>query len=170
MCACGGGSSTAGPGTEAHGDSSTTTTTSTTVATSDTSGTSSTTTTSYPVTGPSLTEIERARTVTVGGKTVAVPRDNPAHAISPQVDDGQQVIISVAGFLPERLYSTPSEPIVWTNLTEQPQKVIFDYFSVSSPEIPPGGTWSWTTQDSESIAYRSSSGMHAVVTINPPGV
>jgi hypothetical protein len=168
MCACGTNGTSAPPSThkaEGPGSASSSTTSSTTTASSGTS-----TTTSYPVTGPSLTEIETSKTVTVGGKTVTVPRDTAKHAITPQVGDGQQIIVSVAGFLPARLYSTPSEPIVWTNLTDQPQKVIFDYFSVSSPEIPPGGTWSWTTQDSESIAYRSALGMRAVVTVNPPGV
>lgn len=100
---------------------------------------------------------------------MTVPTDE-GKPISANIDDGQQIIISAQGFLPARLYSTNSEAIVWTNLTDQPQQVIFDYFSVKSPIIPPGGTYSYKTPASESIAYRSASGMHAVVTINPPGV
>jgi hypothetical protein len=148
-----------------NGDKQTTTTsvTATTVAPS------STTSTSYPVTGPSVETLAVSKTVTVGGKTVKVPTDSGRY-IPPTVADGQDIIISVGGFLPTRLYSNPSEKIVWTNLTEQPEQVIFDYFPVKSPVIPPGGSWSWETGASESIAYHSTSGMHAVVVINPPGL
>jgi hypothetical protein len=116
-----------------------------------------------------VTTIDSSKTVTIGQKTVKVPTDS-GRPITSEVADGQQIIISAAGFLPQKLYSTPSVPIVWTNLTDQDEKVTFDYFSVTSPVIPPGGTFSWKTQDSESIAYRSSSGLHAVVVVNPPGV
>ncbi len=86
------------------------------------------------------------------------------------IGDGQQIIITVGGFLPKRLYATPSVLVVWTNLTDQPQQVVFDHFAVSSPEIPPGGTFTWSSQDSESISYHSVSGMHAVLVLNPPGI
>jgi hypothetical protein len=121
------------------------------------------------LTGPSVAEISGSSKVEVGGKEVSVPTDG-GRPINPQIADGQQIIISAAGFLPERLYSVPSEAIVWTNLTNQPQQVVFDYFAVTSPVIPPGGTFRYTTPSSESIAYHSKSGLHAVVTILPPGL
>ena len=61
-------------------------------------------------------------------------------------------IITVGGFLPKRLYATPSDLVVWTNLTDQPQQVVFDHFAVRSPVIPPGGKYSWTSPASESIS------------------
>lgn len=129
----------------------------------------STTSPTIPVTGPSLATIDSSKTVTVAGKTVKVPIDS-GRAITQNVADGQQIIISASGFLPQKLYSTPSEWIVWTNLTNQSERVMFDYFSVTSPVIPPGGTFRWKSAASESIAYQSSTGMHAVVVINPPGI
>jgi hypothetical protein len=148
--------------------STTTTTTSTTATTAQSTGPSTATSFAH-VTGPSLATIDSSKTVTIGGRTVTVPTDS-GKPITLDDGDGQQIIISAAGFLPLKLYSTPSVPIVWTNLTDQDQKVAFDYFSVTSPVIPPGGTFSWKTTDSESIAYHSDSGMRAVVVVNPPGI
>jgi hypothetical protein len=153
----------------ANGDGNTTSTTTTTQTTPSTSA--STTTSSIPVTGPSLATIAASKTVKIDGKTVKVPTDSGVSvAVNNDDADGQDIAISVAGFLPLKLYSTPSEPIVWTNLTDQPQQVIFDHFPVTSPVIPPGGTFSWKSASSESISYHSASGMHAVVVINPPGI
>jgi hypothetical protein len=149
------------------GDSATTSMT-TTTSTQPTTATS-TTILSIPVTGPSLATIAGSKTVTVGGKKVAVPTDS-GRSIPNEVGDGQQIIITVGGFLPKRLYATPSDLVVWTNLTDQPQQVVFDHFAVRSHVIPPGGTFSWSSPDSESIAYHSVSGMHAVLVLNPPGV
>jgi hypothetical protein len=146
------------------------TTTTTSPSTSTSSTTPSTTTSSIPVTGPSLATIAASQTVTVGGKKVAVPTDSGRPIPATGIGDGQQIIISVGGFLPPRLYASPSVPVVWTNLTDQPQQVVFDHLAVRSPVIAPGGTFSWTSQDSESISYHSVSGMHAVLVLNPPGV
>ncbi len=130
------------------------------------------TTSSIPVTGPSLATIAASTTVTVDGKKVAVPTDSGRSIPSccQNIGDGQQIIITVGGFLPKRLYASPSVRVVWTNLTDQPQQVVFDHFAVRSPVIAPGGTFSWSSQDSESISYHSVSGMHAVLVLNPPGI
>jgi len=159
-----------GCGSNTKAGSGTTTTATPTTATSST--VPSTTTSSIPVTGPSLAVIAASKSVTVDGKKVAVPTDSGRSIPSccQAVGDGQQIIITVGGFLPKRLYATPSVPVVWTNLTDQPQQVVFDHFAVHSPVIAPGGTFSWTSQDSESITYHSVSGMHAVLVLNPPGV
>jgi plastocyanin len=153
----------------------------TTTATPSTSATTTTSTTSSPtqsttatttasgLSGPSDSEIDESSSVTIAGKSVKVPTDG-GQPISSVIDEGQQIIISAAGFMPARLYSSPGQAIVWTNLTNESQKITFDAFSVKSPAIPPGGTWSWTTNDSESIAYHSASGLKAVVTVNPAGL
>ncbi|HXQ60251.1 MAG TPA: hypothetical protein VN799_09125 [Acidimicrobiales bacterium] len=121
-----------------------------------------------PLTGPSVAVIEQARQVTVGGKAVAVPTEIGTHPIAAAIDDGQQIIISAAGFLPHRLFSTPDEAVTWTNLTDEPQVVIFDYLPVRSPVIAPGGSFSWTSHSTQSIAYRTASGLQGVDTVNPP--
>jgi hypothetical protein len=157
--ACGSGQSASG----------TTRSTTSTFATGGTSTTS--TTTKVRLTGPSLATIEGSKTVEVGGKVVVVPTDHGA-PIDPQIDDGQQIVISAGGFLPARLYSTPGMAIVWTNLTEQPQQITFDALAVTSPVIFPGGTFRYSTPGvgSESIAYHSDTGLAAVVTILPAGI
>jgi hypothetical protein len=162
VAACG--SSSKASGTTSTSSSSTTSTTA-----SNPGSSSSSTTATTALTGPSVADIQSQKTVVVAGKTVTVPTDQ-GKPINADIDDGQQIIISSAGFLPAKLYSYPSHAIVWTNLTDQPQKISFDAFSVTSPVIAPGDTWSWTTQDSESIAYHSSSGLSAVVVVLPPGV
>lgn len=87
----------------------------------------------HRLTGPSVAQIEQARQVTVRGKTVAVPTEIGAHPIAAAIDDGQQVIISATGFLPQRLFSTPDEAVTWTNLTDEDQVVIFDHLRCGRP-------------------------------------
>jgi len=145
-------------------------TTSTAVgSTTRSTGSPTSTTEKVALTGPTVGEIQGSKTVTIGDKTVTVPTDG-GKPINASVDDGQQIVISASGFLPARLYSNPGKAIVWTNLTGQPQRISFDAFAVTSPLIVPGGSWSWKTQNSESIAYRSDSGLSAVVTVLPPGL
>jgi len=164
LAACG---STAKASGSTSGSTSSTTSGSTTPTTA-TSGSTSTTAKVH-LTGPTVSQIRASKTVAVGGKTVTVPTDGNK-PVNPSVDDGQQIIISATGFLPAKLYSNPGSAIVWTNLTDQPQQVLFNAFPVTSPVIPPGGSWSWKTGDSESIAYRSASGLTAVVQVLPPGL
>jgi hypothetical protein len=156
-------------GTSAKASSSSKTTTTTTAAATQGTGSSTSTTEKVALSGPTVAEIDGSKTVEVGGKTVKVPTDG-GKPIDSQVDDGEQIVISASGFLPARLYSNPGQAIVWTNLTDQPQQIMFDAFAVTSPVIAPGATWSWKTQDSESIAYHSASGLTAVVTVLPPGL
>ncbi len=99
---------------------------------------------------------------------MAVPTEIGTTPIAPNIDDGQQIIISAGGLLPARLFSDPKIPVTWTNLTDQTEQVIFEYLPVTSPPIPPGGSFSWTSPSSQSIAYRTASGLHGVDTVNPP--
>jgi len=125
----------------------------------------STPATTLASTGPSVDEIIHADRVVVGGVSVAVPRQNLYRHVSPVVDAGQQILIAAAGFLPHRLFANPNVPVVWTNLTDQPQQVTFDHLPVTSPVIPPGGSWSWTSVNSQSISYHSVRGAAAVLAI-----
>jgi len=119
-------------------------------------------------TGPSIADIRRSSRVVVHGKAVVVPTEEGTTPIAPQIDEGQHIIITARGMLPARLYSQSKEAVTWTNLTDEPQRVIFDYLPVRSPLIPPGGSFSWTSASSQSIAYHSASGLRGVDTVLPP--
>ena len=120
------------------------------------------------LTGPSIAELRRSSRVVVQGRAVAVPTEEGTTPIAPQIDEGQHIIITARGMLPARLYSQSKEAVTWTNLTDEPQRVIFDYLPVRSPLIPPGGSFSWTSASSQSIAYHSASGLRGVDTVLPP--
>ena len=91
-------------------------TTPTTATTAQSTGPSTATSFAH-VTGPSLATIDSSKTVTVGGRTVKVLTDS-GKPITTEDGDGQQIIISAAGFLPLKLYSTPSVPVV----SDQPDR------------------------------------------------
>jgi hypothetical protein len=46
-----------------------------------------------------------------------------------------------------------SGPVVWTNLSGQPERIVFEHFAVDSGTIPPGGTFSWSTTNAVTLAY-----------------
>lgn len=142
---------------------------------SGSSGSTSTTSTSpataaVHVTGPSVQQILHSTQVVVDGKSVAVPYQIGTRPVSPIYDTGQHVLITVGGLLPKELFSARTYPVVWTNLTDQPQQVVFEHLPVTSPVIPPGGTWTFTSVSAQSISYHTHSGMHGVVQIQTPGV
>lgn len=132
------------------------------------SASTSVSSTTAVVTGPSVDAILHSSTVVVGGREVAVPDQVGSRPVSPTYDMGQHVLVSVGGVLPKWLFATRGEPVVWTNLTDQPQQIVFDHLQVRSPPILPGGTWTFTTVSSESISYHTTSGMHGVVETEPP--
>src|ERR1017187_2690620 len=74
------------------------TTTSTTATTAQSTGPSTATSFAH-VTGPSVATIDSSTTVTIVGRTVKVPTDS-GKPITAEDGDGQEIIISVAGFLP----------------------------------------------------------------------
>ena len=79
----------------------------------------------------------------VGGKKVVVPTDSGRPIPSSEIGDGQQIIITVGGFLPQApiRHSFGSRGVDQPD--DQPQQVVFDHFRCPSPVIPPGGTFSW---------------------------
>lgn len=85
--------------------------------------------------------------------TTTVPNER-GNAIPPILAPGQNVIISSAGCMPQTLEASVTAPVVWTNLTKKPQRVIFVDFPIDSGTIPAGGTFTWSTQDAVAMAYK----------------
>lgn len=102
----------------------------------------------------------------IAGSSTTTPREVPARPINPVVDAGQQIVITSHGFDPARLYADDSTPVVWTNLSGVPQRVDFVAFPVHSAVIPAGGQFVWTPDGAGlSIAYRSASGFHGILSL-----
>lgn len=98
------------------------------------------------------------------------PRLAPREAASPDpnFDYGFVVQITPAGFHPAWLLSGCCLPVTWRNLTDHAVSVVFDHKPISSGLIPPGGTFVFTPQHIESIAYHSGTdpAMTGVVQVN----
>jgi hypothetical protein len=86
----------------------------------------------------------------------------------PNFDYGYTVHITAQGFLPHWLVATCCQPITWKNLTGTTASVVFDHLGVASGPIPPGGSFTFTPKNVESIAYHSGvdTSFHAVVQVN----
>jgi len=79
---------------------------------------------------------------------------------------GQNILITKKGFYPQTLEANVSSPIVWTNLSGSPQRIIFENFPVDSGTIPAGGTFTWSTVNVVALEYRSASGFRGVLDLN----
>ena len=108
------------------------------------------TTTRPPATGTSTT----ISYVTVNGKRLPVPTERPGRPISPVSDVGQQIVIMQRGLYPKTLYAFRGKPIVWTNLTDRPVRVLFSHYPLSrgSGSIAPGGTFSYTVHNNTAVS------------------
>lgn len=83
--------------------------------------------------------------------TIPNERGNPIpNVLAP----GQNIIISKTGCMPQTLEANVSAPVVWTNLSGKPQRVVFSNFGVDSGTIPVGGTFTWSTQDAVAMGYK----------------
>ena len=85
--------------------------------------------------------------------TTTVPNERGT-VIPPVLAPGQNIIISGSGCKPQTLEASVSAPVVWTNLSGKPQRVIFENFPVDSGTIPVGGTFTWSTQNAVAMAYK----------------
>jgi hypothetical protein len=88
----------------------------------------------------------------------------------PFFDSGQKIFITSKGFRPRTLVSVWKMPVVWVNQTGQPQSVVFDHQLVHSGAIPPGGTFSWTSNTVISVTYHSGTmhGAHGAIQVDEP--
>lgn len=99
--------------------------------------------------------------------STTVPSED-GRAIAPDFGAGQDIIITSKGFEPETLEANVSAPVVWTNLSGLPQRIIFVDFSVDSGTIPPGGTFTWSTKYAVTSGYVSgTTGWHGTLEMNP---
>jgi hypothetical protein len=87
---------------------------------------------------------------------------------NPALAAGQNVLINSSGCQPQTLEANVSSPVVWTNLSGKPQRVIFVNFPVDSGTIPPGGTFTWSTKDAVTMGYHlEPSGRVCHLAMNP---
>jgi hypothetical protein len=84
--------------------------------------------------------------------TTTIPSERGG-SIPPVLAPGQNIIISAKGCMPQTLEANVSGPVVWTNLSGKPQRVVFKDFPIDSGTIPAGGTFTWSTNDAVAMAY-----------------
>lgn len=75
----------------------------------------------------------------------------------PNFDYGFTVLITSQGFHPHWLVAACCRPITWRNLTPAPVSVVFDHVPGGSGAISPGGGFTFTPGNVESISYHSGS-------------
>lgn len=104
--------------------------------------------------------------------TTTVPTERGSRPINAANDAGQQVIIAEKGILvPQWLVANVNDPITWTNLSGQPQQVVFDDAPVRSKVIPDLGTFVWTPPGyAVDFAYHVVGGGHARITLQNPNL
>jgi len=90
-----------------------------------------------------------------GSSPAATNTPTPSRSPDPNFDSGQKVFITNTGFRPRWLVSIWKLPVVWVNQTDSVQTVIFDHQLVRSGPIPPGGTFSWTSDHVVSVTYHA---------------
>jgi hypothetical protein len=86
---------------------------------------------------------------------------------------GQNVIITAKGFEPSKLYAASTAPIVFTNLTDTAQEIVFYHFPnvAHSGSIPPGGAYSLHYSAAIALVYGNRSGSdtgHLYIGLCPP--
>jgi hypothetical protein len=100
------------------------------------------------------------RYVSVGGHDVLMPTEEHHDAITAYSAFGQNVIITSTGFEPWKLYALSKTPIVFTNLTDVTQEVVFYHFPdvAHSGSIPPGGSYSFSYSAAMALVYGNHGG------------
>jgi hypothetical protein len=117
-------------------------------------------TTTAPVKITTTTVHYVPRYVIVAGHRVKLPVEEHNDPISSYSSFGQNVIITKGGFAPHKLYAQSKTSIVFTNLTDKVQEVIFhDFPNVSSSgPIRPAGSFSFQYQAAINVGYSNRSG------------
>lgn len=111
--------------------------------------------------------------VTVGGRAVLVPTEANHEPITSESGEGQNIIITIKGFEPLKLFARDSAPVVFTNLTDVTQEVVFYNFPnvANSGAIAPGGAYTLHYSALISLAYGNRSGSdvgHLYIGTCPP--
>jgi hypothetical protein len=88
------------------------------------------------------------------------PSPSPSRAVTvqsvdPHFDFGQTIFITSTGFRPAWLVSAVHVPITFRNMTDRPQRIVFDHQPVRSGRIPPGGSWEYTPPLPISMTYHA---------------
>ncbi len=93
----------------------------------------------------------------------------PKSSIDPNIDNGQQILITAHKFIPHWLVSIVDEDIVWWNRTTKIQRIRFANGTIDSGPIKPGDSFSYKPNDSVSIPYASVTNPHAkgVIQVEP---
>ncbi len=100
------------------------------------------------------TKVEYGRgTVGPSDPTTTLPSED-GRPIQPVVSPGQNIVVLKQGCFPQELQASVTAPIVWYNLSKEPQRVVFEHFPVDSGTIPPGGTFTWTPGGAVIMNYR----------------
>jgi hypothetical protein len=124
------------------------------------SGAGGTPTTTAPVKITTTTVRYVPHYVIVAGHRVKLPVEEHNDPISAYSAFGQNVIITNGGFAPHKLYARSKTPIVFTNLTDKVQEVVFhDFPSLSSSgPIKPAGSFSFEYTAVINVGYGNRSG------------
>jgi hypothetical protein len=128
-------------------------------------GGAATPTASRPTSTPPLTSVTPAAALP-SEPTAQTSRE--ARSPDPAFDYGFVVQITPSGFHPAILVAACCTAIIWINLTNRPNSVVFDVEAGNSGLIPSGASWSFTPPNAESIAYHSGvyTSMTAAVQVN----
>ena len=127
------------------------------------SGGSSTTTTTTMKKATTTTYLLPPQVLTpttiIHGSSFTVPVQQPSgKAVASYNDTGNQIIITKKGVLPFHLFVDIGTTVTWTNLTGKPVSITNYAKHFSAPSIPPGGTFTWSSDTSTSERYRVSNG------------
>jgi hypothetical protein len=125
----------------------------------------SATTTTHAAT-TTTAQVIASSTVTLNGKAYPVPTEVPGTPIKPFSDSGQQMVLTVSGFLPSQLFSATGQPVVVTNLTPKRVTITLVSTGLSAPShsLAPGASFSYTPTGL-AYGYASSTGRHSVVNV-----
>jgi len=98
--------------------------------------------------------------VSVGGRSVLLPTEEHHNPITSYSGFGQNIILTAKGFSPSKLYAANTAPIVFTNLMDTAQEVVFYHFPnvANSGLIPPGGSYSLHYSAAIALVYGNRSG------------
>jgi hypothetical protein len=123
--------------------------------------TSSTTTTPSTALITTTTVGYVARYVSVGGHRVLLPTEEHHEPITAYSGFGQNVVITAKGFEPSKLYASSKAPVVFTNLTDLTQEVVFYHFPTvaNSGPIPPGESYSLRYAAAIALVYGNRTGI-----------